>query len=265
MVNRKIGLALGSGAVRGYAIIPIIKRVEKEGIEISAISGSSVGALIGAYYALYGEIDSFLNQIKKMTKKDYLKLVDLNNPKISIIKGQKIKEYLSDNFFKKKTFEDLQLPLEICAVDLIKKKSVYIDQGQIIDAVMASISIPGIFPPYKIGKKTYIDGGVLEPVPAKRLLDKGLKKVVGINLTGFKSSKKRSGDESIIAALMNSFYMMMERMAKLENSKRLFMLDLRFEPDPAHMLAFYDWEDPYKIGKNVINNKIKELNKWLVS
>ena len=54
MAGKKIGLALGSGAVRGYALIPIIKRLEKEGIEISAISGSRVGALIGAYYALHG-------------------------------------------------------------------------------------------------------------------------------------------------------------------------------------------------------------------
>lgn len=92
MSKKKIGLALGSGAVRGYAIVPILKKLEKEGIEISAISGSSIGALIGAYYSLHGEVDSFMSISKNLTRKDFLKLVDLNNPKVSMIKGKKIKE-----------------------------------------------------------------------------------------------------------------------------------------------------------------------------
>ena len=92
--KKKIGLALGSGAVRGFAIIPIIKRLEKEGIEIAAVSGSSIGALIGAYYSIHGEIDSFMDISKDLTRKDFLKLVDLNNPKSSIIKGRKIRDFI---------------------------------------------------------------------------------------------------------------------------------------------------------------------------
>lgn len=263
MPSEKIGLALGSGAVRGYAIIPIIKKLEKEGIEISAVSGSSIGALIGAYYSLRGEVDSFMNITKKLTRKDFLKLVDLNNPKISIIKGKKIRDFLADNYLGNKSFKDTKVPLYICVTDLNRKKPVYLHQGDLLDSVMASISIPGIFPPYKIGIDVYTDGGVLDPVPAKPLLEKGMKKIIGINLTGFKRDKTKRERGDLFADLMNSFYMMMEQLAKEPEDRRIFMLNPLFELDPAHMLAFYDWEENYKIGQRFINRKMKELKTWL--
>ncbi len=265
MAGKKIGLALGSGAVRGYALIPIIKRLEKENIEISAISGSSVGALIGAYYALHGEIDSLFDHIKTISRRDYLKLVDPNNPKISLFKGKKIRKFLSDNYFHEATFEDVKIRLTVCATDPFGKKPDYLTDGQLIDAVMASISIPGLVPPYKIGKKFYVDGGVMDPVPTQPLLDAGLKKVVGVNLMGFKSNQRKNGNTGLIPTLMNTFYMMMEQMARKEDNHRLFVLNPRFEPDPARMLAFHEWEENYEIGKKLIEKRIGDLRKWLQS
>jgi NTE family protein len=190
-------------------------------------------------------------------------LADLNNPKISIIKGKKIKDFLFDRFLEDKTFEDTKIPLYICVTDAIQKKPVYLKKGDLVDSVMASISIPGIFPPYKIGKKVYIDGGVLDPVPAKPLLDKGMKKIIGINLTRFKRGKKKKGTGGFLADLMNSFYMMMEHLAKEVDEERIFMLNPRFELEPARMLAFYDWKENYEIGQKLINRKMKELKSWL--
>jgi NTE family protein len=261
---KRIGLALGSGAVRGYAAIPIIKKLEKEGIEITEISGSSVGALIGAYYALHGEIDSLFELSKKMEKKDYLKLVDPNNPKLSLIKGKKIKKFLYESLFGDQTFKDARIPLIICVVDVGKKKPVYISKGKLLDALMASISIPGIFPAYKIRNRMYIDGGVLDPVPIKPLLDRGLKKVVGVNLSGYRPGDKKPED-NLFPLLLHTIYMMMEQLAKRETDHRLFMLNPRFEPDPARMLNLYDWKANYEIGKEIINRKIKALKTWLDS
>lgn len=263
MEKKEIGLALGSGGVRGYAIIPIIKRLEKEGISIAAISGSSVGALVGAYYALHGEIDTFFESIKSMKRADYLKLVDPNNPKISLIKGEKIKKFLHRNFFGDKTFKDLRIALVICAVDVAKKRPVYISRGLLLDAVMASISIPGLVPPYKIKERLYIDGGVLEPVPARPLLDRQWKKVVGVNLSGYKSGDKKP-DKGLFPIILHTIYMMTEQLAEKEANHRLFMLNPRFEPDPARMLAFYEWKENYEIGKKIISRKIKALKNWLV-
>ena len=263
MKEKSIGLALGSGAVRGYAVFPIIKRLKKEDIKISAVSGSSVGALIGAFFALQGEVDTLFEHVKHMSRSDNLKLLDPNNPKISLFKGKKIKKFLTDNFFGNKTFKDAKIPLYICATDFVKKKPVYITEGKLIDAVMASISIPGLVPPYKIGKNYFVDGGVLDPVPTRPLLEAGYNKVIGISLVGHKSGKKKKGDEGMIPALMNSFYMMMEQLGKKEEDPRLFMFNLSFEPDPARMLSFHDWEENYGIGKKAVDKKLGDLKKWL--
>jgi len=260
--NHKIGMALGSGAVRGYALVPIIKRIQEEDIEIKAVSGSSVGALVGAYYALYKEIDSLLENAKKMKRKDWLKLVDPNKPNISLIKGEKIKNFLKHQYYGDATFEETQIPLVVCATDPIKRKSVYIEKGKIIDAVMASISIPGIFPPYKIKEQLYIDGGVLNPVPVKPLKDMKIKKIVGVNLMGY-INQNPDKEMDLITTLLNTSYIMMEQIAQREESKQIFILDPKFKPDPPNMLNFYKWNDKYKIGEKVINKKITQLKDWL--
>ncbi|MFW6139843.1 MAG: patatin-like phospholipase family protein [Acidobacteriota bacterium] len=260
--NKKIGMALGSGAVRGYALIPIIKRIKQEGIEIQAVSGSSIGALVGAYCALHGEIDSLWEKVKNMKRKDWLKLADPNKPNLSLIKGEKIKKFLTDHYYGDSTFKETQIPLVVCATDPIRRKSVYIDQGKIIDGVMASISIPGIFPPYKTKDRLYIDGGILDPVPVKPLLDMKIKKIVGINLMGY-TKQNPDKEMDLITTLLNTSYIMMEQIAKREESKHLFILDPKFKPDPPNMLNFYKWKDKYEIGEELIEKKINALKDWL--
>ncbi|MFP4083247.1 MAG: patatin-like phospholipase family protein, partial [Candidatus Aminicenantes bacterium] len=262
MKKKQIGLALGSGAMRGYALIPIIKGLEKEGIEIAAVSGSSVGALIGAYYALYGEVDTLFEFSKNLPKKNYVKLVDPNNPKISLIKGEKVKKFLADNFFHDRSFKDTKIPLVICAVDLFGRKPVYMSTGKIVEAVMASISIPGLVPPYRMNHKYYVDGGILDPVPVNPLFDMGLGKVVGANLMGYKLETKKQ-ERDLFPTMVQTFYMMMEQLAKRKGNQKLFMLNLSFKPDPASMLAFYKWKEPYEAGQTAINSNIKSLKNWL--
>jgi NTE family protein len=260
--NKKIGMALGSGAVRGYALIPIIKRIKKEGIEIEAVTGSSIGALVGAYYALHGEIDSLWEKAKKMKRKDWLKLADPNRPNLSLIKGEKIKKFFIDQYYGDSTFKDTQIPLVVCATDPLQRKPVYMDKGKIIEAVMASISIPGIFPPYKIKDQFYVDGGVLDPVPVKPLLDMKIKKIVGVNLMGY-IEQNPDKEMDLISTLLNSSYMMMEQISHREENKQVFILDPKFKPDPPNMLNFYKWKDKYEIGEQVIQKKISQLKDWL--
>ncbi|MBD3413021.1 MAG: patatin family protein [Candidatus Aminicenantes bacterium] len=260
--NKTIGLALGSGAVRGYAIIPIIQRIRKENIEIKAVSGSSVGALMGAYYALHKEIDSLFQIATEMKRKDYLKLADPNKPNLSLIKGEKIKKFLKDKFYGDATFDDTQIPLVVCATDPIHRKSVYIDKGSVSEAVMASISIPGIFPPYKIKDRLYIDGGVLDPVPIQPLLDMKIKKIVGVNLMGY-VEKNPDKEMDLVSTLLNTSYMMMEQISKREENQNVFILDPKFKPDPPNMLNFYKWKDKHQIGEELIAEKISSLKAWL--
>ncbi len=258
----KIGFALGSGSARGYAHIAVIKTLEEHNIKPDYIAGTSIGAAIGAYYALHKEMNSLISKIKSMKKMEFLKLVDLNNPKISLIKGIKIKKFLEENFFKDRTFKDTKIPLTICATDITHKKAIYFEKGRLIDAVMASISIPGIFPPYKINNTYYIDGGVFHPIPYQILLKKGMDKVIGVNLNTI--TAKENKNMNVFHILIDIFSIMMNEIQKAKNTKKVFILNPVFNlHTPADSFKFYELDKFYQPGEEIIKNKIKELKRWL--
>ncbi|MCJ7680437.1 MAG: patatin-like phospholipase family protein [Candidatus Aminicenantes bacterium] len=264
MKHSNIGLVLGSGAARGFAMLPILSRFKEENIHFSAVSGASIGSIIGSYYALYGETDSLFEKVKGKNAGDYLKMVDPNLPHKSLIKGKSIKKFLTSLFLEDKTFNDTRIPLTICAVDFRAKKPVYINEGKLIDAVMASISIPGIFAPYPYLSSTFIDGGALDPVPVRPLLEKKYKKIIGINLMGAKHPHKHASRD-LFPTLLSTFYMMMEQLAVRESDKRLYMIDLNFEPDPINILSFFHWQDYYKVGEAWVRKDFDKALSWLNS
>ena len=263
MHRKKIGLALGSGAARGFAIFPIIRKLEEEGVQFQAISGASIGALIGAHYALYGEIDSMFKLGTELTKTDYIKMADPNTPGKSMIKGKKIKNFLKDKFFGDKTFADTQIPISICATDLNTNHSIYFEEGPIIDAVMGSISIPGIVPPYRVKDYLCIDGGVMDPVPVRPLLDRGIKKILAVNLMGYEPGYEDSSRLGMTNTLLATFYLMMSRLCDIESDKRIFNLTMTFPPNPADALLFYRWKRFADIGRKTIDANIDKIMEWL--
>lgn len=264
MKKRTIGLVLGSGAARGFAMLPILRRFQEEGIIFSGVSGSSIGAIIGSYYALNRETDSLFEKVKGKNARDYLKMMDPNLPHKSLIQGKSIKKFLCSLFLEDKTFADIQIPLTICAVDFKAKKPIYISEGKLIDAVMASISIPGIFPPYPYRSSSFIDGGALDPVPVLPLIEGQYKKIIGINLMGTKHTHKYVSRD-LFPTLLSTFYMMMEQLAVRKSDKRLFMIDLNFEPDPVNILSFFRWQDYYKVGEVWVKKDFERVLSWLTS
>jgi|Deesub1362B_J571_1020462.scaffolds.fasta_scaffold00006_11 NTE family protein len=260
--KKEIALALSCGAVRGYAFFPIIDRLEKEGLRISAVSGSSIGALVGAYYALHGELNSLLKIATSMTRTDYLKMLDPNFPHKSLIKGEKVRQFLEENFFGQQTFDQTKIPLFICAVDLTNKKAVYFQEGPIIEAVMASISFPGIVPPYRQGNSLFVDGGVLDPVPVQILVDNNYDKIIGVNLMGCQAEIKKP-EPGLWPTIITSFYLMMEKLAWRESSSQIYMINLKFKPDPTTMLSFHYWEENYQLGQQAIEKHLESIKKWL--
>lgn len=263
MTNRKIGLALGSGGLRGFAMFPIIKRLKEHKISITAVSGSSIGALIGAYYGLHGEIDSLFRISSALTKTDYLKMADPNKPTKSLFKGEKLKAFLQDKYFGDKTFADTHIPLIICAVDINTNEPVYFRQGLLIDAVMASISIPGVFSPYRVGRHYCIDGGVLDPVPVKPLLDLNLEKILAVNLMGYLPGRKSTADYGLRTTLIATFYLMMSRLSRPVEDSRVFDLTLKFSPDLASALSISKWRECTSIGQKAIDQNISKIQEWL--
>lgn len=179
--KKKIGAALGSGGAKGIAHIAVLQYFDSLGVEIDMIAGSSIGALAGALY-LTESLQDIKNDLLKLSFSDMLKMIDPVFPRSGIIQGHKITKYISNYIDKDLNIEDLPKPLTIIATDYYSGEPVYFKQGNLINAIRASISIPGVFTPVKNGDRLLIDGGVANPIPVDVVYEMGADKVVAVNL-----------------------------------------------------------------------------------
>ncbi|RLA61365.1 MAG: patatin [Epsilonproteobacteria bacterium] len=183
MMSKKktISLVLGSGGARGYAHMGVIEELLKNNYEIKSISGSSMGALIGGLYAC-GKLEEFKNWVLELDLLDVAKLVDFSFTGTGLIQGDKvftaIEEIVGDVII-----EDLPIPFTAVATDLIKQKEVWIQKGRLVDAIRASIAIPSVFTPKKIGERYLIDGGVLNPLPIAPTVADDTDLTIAVNLS----------------------------------------------------------------------------------
>lgn len=163
--EKKIGIALSGGGVRGIAHLGVLKALNQQGIFPNRISGSSAGAIAGALYASGLNPDEIFEII---VKTNYFKFL---RPAISwtaILKMDSVEE-LFLKYFPEDAFASLKLPLSIAATDLKRAKVVYFSEGKLIRPLMASSCIPGMFDPIAIDRHYYIDGGVLNNLPIEPL------------------------------------------------------------------------------------------------
>jgi NTE family protein len=176
---KKIGIAFGAGGARGIAHLLMIEALEELGVKPSIISGSSIGSVVGAFYAAgfsSKEMKEILDQLINpksdsvfdfLLKSDIVKLFSMFDPqfiKSGFIKGDKFQKYM-ETHLKVSKFEELKVPLKIVATDYWKKEEVVFDKGELIQPIKASYSLPGLFTPVKIKNKILIDGGAVNPLP----------------------------------------------------------------------------------------------------
>lgn len=176
-----VGLALGSGAALGLAHIGVLRVLEREKIPIDIVAGSSMGALVGSLWTSgrsAGEIEAIAQAFS--TKKSLLKLIDITIPKFGVFTGRRVTKFLARNL-NGLTFRDLKIPLKVAAVDYGRRELVVLDEGPLVAAVRASVSIPAIFEPVKVQGRWLIDGGVLDPVPVDVLSALGVHKIIAVN------------------------------------------------------------------------------------
>jgi NTE family protein len=163
-MGRRVTLVLGSGSARGLAHIGVIRVLEEEGFEVSTIAGSSMGALIGGIYAA-GKLDSYIDWVRSLTKKDVIKFLDVSfRPTSGILKGDLIFETMRD-LVGDVLIEDLPIPFIAVATDLTARKEVWLTHGNLFEAIRASTAVPGVFSPQRVSGRWMVDGGLLNPVP----------------------------------------------------------------------------------------------------
>ena len=188
---QSISLVLGSGGARGYAHIGAIEELEKQGYKIASISGSSMGALVGALYAC-GKLPEFKEWVLSLDMLDVVKLVDFSLNGKGIIGGDKV-FHVVEEIIGDILIEDLPITYTAVATDIIKQKEVWIQKGKLLDAVRASVAIPTILTPKEISGRHLIDGGVLNPLPIAPTVSDTTDITVAVSLNA-KTSKKYTLD-----------------------------------------------------------------------
>ena len=177
--NKKISLALDSGSAKGMAHIGVIETLEKEGYQITAVAGTSMGAIVAAYYCL-GKLDILKSWLTGLNKKSTFMTIDFSFSG-GFIGGKKLmqafEEHLGDA-----TFADAKIPLYIIATNLDTGKERIFSEGSIIHAIRASISVPGVMRPYLYEGNYYVDGAVTNPLPVDVLHNNKHKNIVAVHL-----------------------------------------------------------------------------------
>jgi NTE family protein len=178
-----VGLALGVGVGYGFCHIGVLKVIEEEKIPIDVIAGSSIGALIASLWACGRSSQEILEITKEFKYPRYIwGLIDLTFPRLGFIKGNKLYKFLK-KYLGNKTFYDVRLPLKIVASDVRKKESRILDQGPLVEAIMASCAMPGVFKPFWLKEEILLDGGIINPLPTEPLFKMGVKKIIAVNVT----------------------------------------------------------------------------------
>ncbi|SEP55041.1 patatin-like phospholipase family protein [Piscibacillus halophilus] len=184
MSRPKIGLALGSGGARGFSHLGVIKILEENKIPIDYIAGSSMGALVGAFYGAGQSIDQ-MYQLALTFKRKYF--MDIMVPKMGLIQGERIKSYIKMFTYNKK-LEDFKIPVSVVTTDIYSGEKIIFQKGDAASAVRASISIPGIFVPEKVDDRLLVDGGVIDRIPVSVVKDMGADLVIAVDCSKFEEN-----------------------------------------------------------------------------
>ena len=190
--GKTVSLVLGSGGARGMAHIGVIQELLAAGREIRAISGCSVGALVGGAYAA-GELEEFEDWMRSITAFNMLSLMDLTWRSGGLIAGDKVIEGLT-RIIGDRDIESLPVAFTAVAANLTLEKEVWIRSGPLSEAIRASISLPMILTPVVRGDALLVDGGVLNPVPIAPTFGDGTDLTIAVNLGGlpvYTSRKKK--------------------------------------------------------------------------
>ena len=195
-MQNPVALVLSSGGARGLAHIGVIEVLEEQGYKIHSVAGSSMGALIGGFYAM-GKLEEYKNWVKKLTRKDVFSLMDFTISGSGLVKAERIFEKMKE-FIPDMPIEQMPVTFRAIATDVINEEEVIYESGSFYDAARASIAIPAVITPVKRDSTVLVDGGVMNPLPFRHVKRTNGDMLVVVNLYGRENKAISSGESEIV-------------------------------------------------------------------
>jgi len=248
--NRKIGLALGGGAAKGIAHIGVLKAIEENNLNIECIAGTSIGALVASYYA-FGKSVANLQDISKEMR--FTSLIGFTLQKKGLFSTKSIREMVLRDLGDVR-IEEAKIPLAICTTDIANGERILLRSGKLVDALCASIAVPGIFIPVEIDGRLLVDGGITENVPVSALEKMGAGITIAVNLNGCPHYQE---PDDMIAIMCNAIDIAID----LRTKEQIKKADLLLSLDLANFSRLGDTEEfkeLFRLGYDGMQKKINQ-------
>ncbi len=217
MKRKKVAVVLSSGGACGLAHIGVLTMLEKFKVPIDIVVGSSMGALVGGVYCA-GKLKQFRNQILTADKKKIYNLFITKPNSLGMIGHEKI-EYFLYNLVRNKRIEGLDKKYACVTLDLISGKEMIIEKGNLLNAILASISMPAIFVPIKKNHSNFlVDSGLFDPLPIKLAKDMGAEKIIAVNMTHEETMNSKK-TPNVFQTVLRLIHLSEFRSAKLQLEK----------------------------------------------
>lgn len=267
--RKKIGLALGGGFARGLAHIGVLEVLEREGIPIDIIAGTSIGSAVGALYARETNAALVKKQAQSLDWKRVAALVDPIFSKGGLLGGRRVTKLL-EHFIGDIRFDKLEIPLACVATDLYSGEEVIIDKGPVIDAVRASISIPLIFSVVKKDGRFLVDGGLVNQVPISVAKQMGADFVIAVDVVpnrteraNYLAKHKENKEPGIFQVMVQTIYLATYRNAELATD----LADVVIHPSLAQIQPqeFYRARECILEGELAALDRIPQIKKSLAA
>jgi NTE family protein len=243
----RLGLVLSGGGARGLAHIGVLKVIEEAGIPVDLLVGTSMGGLIAAAYAAGLTPQHMEQEALRMARlRKLASLADRDLPRRGLFAGKRVQEYLVRQLGER-TFAELRLPLALVAVDLIRGEEVVLHEGPLVPTVRATVSLPGIFAPLRVGGRLLVDGGVLNHLPVDVARKMGSAAIVAVDvrpsLNGLEAMEKDSLLEQwkgLLAVLRACLALMEQRLTehKLAQARPEVVIRPTLPPDVGTLTGF---------------------------
>jgi len=261
ITTKKIGLALGGGGAKGLAHIGVIKALINAGIKIDYIAGTSIGALVGGWYAATGDIKTLENFILDIKKDEIFPAEKMiKNKDSSFFKEKSIVDILRRSLENIK-IENLEIPFTAVATDAKNGDMILLNRGDLVDAIRASTALPIVFAPVAIDGNLLIDGGLVNPVPADIVKKMGADYIIAVDVSSkwFTAPEELITNHDIYHVISNSLGIIEYQIAK--NILKSANLVLRPPVLNYDWLEFNKAKEIIKIGEQEVELNLREIRR----